>query len=102
MIVEKTRFDGEKTTIGEALIADKTGCVLLTLRNEQIKSVKVDDLIVVRNAKVNMIKSHMRVSVDQWGLIEQLGTKDPIRSKLEAVNIENNLSLVEYELVGNN
>jgi hypothetical protein len=72
---------------------------LLTLRNEQIQSLKQNDLIVVRNGKINMIKSHMRLSVDQWGLIEKIGPKDPNRSKLDTVKTDNNLSLVEYELV---
>ena len=49
--------------------------------------------MTVRNAKVAMFHNHMRLAVDQWGLIEPAA--EPLTETVDA----NNLSSVEYELV---
>lgn len=41
-----------------------------------------------------MYKSHMRLSIDEWGLIEKSSMAHAFEPQLE-----NNLSSVEYELV---
>ena len=50
--------------------------------------------MTVRNAKVAMFHNHMRLAVDQWGLIEPAA--EPLSEQVDAAN---NLSSVEYELV---
>jgi replication factor A1 len=47
----------------------------------------------MRNAKIDMFKSSMRLAVDKWGRVE---SAEPASF---TVNEENNLSQVEYELV---
>lgn len=49
--------------------------------------------IILRNAKIDMFKGTMRLTVDKWGRIE---VAEPASF---TVRKENNLSLVEYELV---
>jgi replication factor A1 len=97
-VLDKTSRDGSKVNIHEALIADSTGRILFTIRNEQVGLVKADSNIIVRNAKIEMFKNHMRLAVDKWGLIEQNNTATNNISK-EQVNKGNNLSDTEYELV---
>jgi len=93
-VLEKTRLDGSKVSIAEAKVGDSTGCILLTCKNEQIPVVSVGSSVTIRNAKVAMYKNHMRLAVDQWGLIE--ASAQPLT---ETVDVDNNLSTVEYELV---
>jgi len=95
-VLDKTRIDGSRLVIAEALIGDATGVILLTCRNEQIPIVHPNTSITVRNAKIEMFKGHMRLVVDQWGLIEKASTSDAIK---DTVNSSNNMSTVEYELV---
>lgn len=49
--------------------------------------------VILRNAKIDMFKGSMRLAVDKWGRVEVTEPADI------AVNDQNNLSLVEYELV---
>lgn len=54
---------------------------------------KVGATVILRNAKIDMFKSTMRLAVDKWGRVEVTET-----AAFE-VKQDNNLSLVEYELV---
>eukprot|EP00823_Brevimastigomonas_motovehiculus_P005522 TRINITY_DN408_c0_g1_i1.p1 TRINITY_DN408_c0_g1~~TRINITY_DN408_c0_g1_i1.p1 ORF type:complete len:156 (-),score=38.18 TRINITY_DN408_c0_g1_i1:357-770(-) len=85
---------GSKAKLAEALIADSTGCILFTARNDQINFFKKDATIIIRNAKVEMFSDHPRLAVDKWGLIEV--SSDELKEEL---NLTNKLSDVEYELV---
>ncbi|KAM3343499.1 hypothetical protein P3S68_025588 [Capsicum galapagoense] len=49
--------------------------------------------VIIRNAKIDMFRGSMRLAVDKWGRVEVAEPADI------AVNEQNNLSLVEYELV---
>ncbi|KAM3287059.1 hypothetical protein P3S67_020489 [Capsicum chacoense] len=49
--------------------------------------------IILRNAKIVMFKSTMRLAVDKWGRVE---VTQPAAFE---VKLDNNLSIVEYELV---
>ncbi|KFK31658.1 hypothetical protein AALP_AA6G141800 [Arabis alpina] len=79
--------------IAECLISDETGCILFTARNEQVDLMKPGTTVILRNAKIDMFKDTMRVAVDMWGRIE---VTEPATFDVE---LDNNLSLVEYELV---
>jgi len=94
IVVEKNRTDGTKIRIAECLVGDKTGCITLTARNEQIEKVQPGRTVIVRNARIEMFKGYMRITVDKWGKIEVA----PEPASWE-VKQDNNLSLVEYELV---
>lgn len=49
--------------------------------------------VILRNAKIDMFKGSMRLTVDKWGRVE-------LTDQAEFnVKEDNNLSLVEYELV---
>lgn len=92
-VLERPRRDGSTLTIAEVLIGDETGCVLFTARNEQIDIIKGAKEIILRNCKVEMFKGFMRLAVDMWGLIERT------EGNIKKINVENNLSNTEYELV---
>eukprot|EP01006_Ploeotia_vitrea_P035833 TRINITY_DN65940_c10_g5_i1.p1 TRINITY_DN65940_c10_g5~~TRINITY_DN65940_c10_g5_i1.p1 ORF type:complete len:176 (+),score=95.44 TRINITY_DN65940_c10_g5_i1:71-529(+) len=94
VVMERKRHDATMLTIAEALVGDETGCILLTLRNEQIAVAQPGTTINIRNCRVEMFQGHMRLSVDKWGVIER--ASEPATF---AINKENDLSQVEYELV---
>lgn len=94
ILVDRPKFDGGRVRVGEALVGDNSGCIILTLKNEQLDCVSVGDSLEIRNCKVDMFKGCMRVVVDRWGLIKKAGSEHPFK-----VNVDNNLSNVEYELV---
>uniref|UniRef100_A0A3Q7IBL9 Single-stranded DNA binding protein Ssb-like OB fold domain-containing protein n=1 Tax=Solanum lycopersicum TaxID=4081 RepID=A0A3Q7IBL9_SOLLC len=59
----------------------------------QIDLMKADTTVILRNAKIDMFKSTMRLAVDKWGRVE---VTEPAAFEVKQ---DNNLSLVEYELV---
>lgn len=81
------------TRIAECLIGDETGTIPFTARNDQVDLMKADATVILRNAKIDMFKSTMRLAVDKWGRIE---VTEPAAFEVKQ---DNNLSLVEYELV---
>ncbi|KAF5742302.1 Nucleic acid-binding [Tripterygium wilfordii] len=82
-----------QTRISECLIGDETGTILFTARNDQVDMMKPGATVILRNAKIDMFKSSMRLAVDKWGRIEVTQSAEFV------VKEDNNLSLVEYELV---
>ena len=60
-IMNRLNLDGSRLRISEAEIGDETGFILLSLRNDQIEQVKEGDVLILRNAKIDMVdKGHMR------------------------------------------
>lgn len=95
-IMNRLNLDGTRLRISEAVIGDKTACIILSLRNDQIGMVDEGNVLILRNAKIDMVNNgYMRVAIDRWGLIEKV---DEAQSSDE-INTKNNLSEVEYELV---
>ncbi|GJQ08256.1 hypothetical protein GpartN1_g47.t1 [Galdieria partita] len=95
-VMEKVRPSGDKLQIAEVLLADETGAVLFTARNEQIKLFKKGECVTVRNAKVNMVRGFIRLVVDKWGAIKPPGPTEKLQGPPK---VENNISNIEYELV---
>ena len=59
-----------------------------------VEMLKPGNTVIFRNARIDMFKGTMRLSVDKWGLIEVV--EEPAGF---VVNEDNNVSKVEYELV---
>lgn len=97
LIMQRGRPDGaqvRQTRIAECLIGDETGVIIFTARNEQVDKMKDGTTVTLRNAKIDMFKGSMRLSVDKWGLVKV--SEEPADF---SVKEDNNLSLIEYELV---
>jgi len=95
-IMNRLNLDGTSLKISEAIIGDATGCIILSLRNDQIAMVEEGNCLILRNAKIDMVNNgYMRVAIDRWGLIEKV-----VDSQMQdEMKMDNNLSEVEYELV---
>ncbi|KAF4318458.1 hypothetical protein BBO99_00007398 [Phytophthora kernoviae] len=98
--VEKKRYDGSISRIAESVLADETGCVTFTARNDQIDMLKEGLVVVVRNSNADIFNGFMRLNVTQWGKLSL--HPDGVESTPPAppsVNSDNNISAIEYELV---
>ena len=84
------RRDGSTNRVTEALVGDETGSILLTLWNEHIDQINVDDSIEIKNGYCNLFRGSMRLNIGRYGSFEG------IEEKIE-VNTENNLSDKIYE-----
>jgi hypothetical protein len=58
-----------------------------------VEIMKEGATVTLRNAKIDMFKGSMRLAVDKWGIVTaaEAASFEP--------KVDNNLSLVEYELV---
>ncbi|EQD73920.1 single-stranded DNA-binding protein, partial [mine drainage metagenome] len=49
--------------VAEAVIGDDTATIILSLWNEQIGQIAKDDVILVDNGYVSLVRGHMRLNV---------------------------------------
>ena len=63
----KSRFKDETYRIVDAVVADESGSVKLTLWNEQIDMVNVGDNIKIENGYVTSFKSEIQLNVGKFG-----------------------------------
>jgi replication factor A1 len=78
--------------VADALVGDETGCVYLTLWDDNIDKVKEEATLQVTNGYVNLFRGNMRLNTGRYGSFEVLE-----ESPIEKVNTENNLSDKRYE-----
>jgi replication factor A1 len=62
--------DGEAHRVCDALIGDETGCVYLTLWDDNIEKVKEGDVINVKNGYVNLFRGNIRLNIGRYGTLE--------------------------------
>ncbi len=58
---------GDPREVAEAVIGDDTAVITLSLWNEQIGSIAKDDIILVDNGYVSLVRGHMRLNVGRYG-----------------------------------
>lgn len=84
--------DGAPHKVCDALIGDETGCIYLTLWDDNIGKVKEGETIKVGNGYVTLFKGSMRLNIGRYGTLEV--AKEALAGE---VNTENNLSSKVYE-----
>jgi len=83
---------GGSHRVADALVGDETGCIYLTLWDENIDGINEDETISITNGYVNLFRGNMRLNIGRYGSFEVL-TGEVVGE----VNTENNLSLKRYE-----
>ncbi|HTT35222.1 MAG TPA: single-stranded DNA-binding protein [Thermoplasmata archaeon] len=58
---------GDPRKVAEAVIGDDTALITLSLWNEQIGTIAKDDIILVDNGYVSLVRGHMRLNVGRYG-----------------------------------
>jgi len=78
--------------VADALVGDETGCVYMTLWEDNIDKINDEATIRITNGYVNLFRGNMRLNIGRYGSFEVLK-----ESPIAKVNTENNLSDKRYE-----
>ena len=62
-----SRFKDETYKVASAMIGDETGTIKMTLWNEQIDRVNVDNLVKVENGYVSSFRGEIQLNVGKFG-----------------------------------
>ena len=86
-----SRMDGSTHRVVDALVGDETGCIYLTLWDDNIDKVEEGKNLAIKNGYINLFRGSMRLNIGRYGSFE------PVEEGPEEVNTENNLSEKEFE-----
>ena len=62
-----SRYKDETYKVADAVVADETGSIKLTLWNEQIDQVNVNDSIKIENGYVTSFKGEIQLNAGKFG-----------------------------------
>ncbi|PIU59766.1 DNA-binding protein [Candidatus Bathyarchaeota archaeon CG07_land_8_20_14_0_80_47_9] len=62
-----SRFKDETYKVASAIIGDETGTIKMTLWNEQIDKVNVDNMVKVENGYVSSFRGEIQLNVGKFG-----------------------------------
>ncbi|MBS7288673.1 MAG: single-stranded DNA-binding protein [Candidatus Freyarchaeota archaeon] len=83
---------GETLRVADALVGDETGCIYLTLWNDEIDKMAPGQIYVLRNVYTTIYRNSLRLNIGRYGSVEE-----DSESRELNVNMENNLSDRFYE-----
>ena len=63
----QSRYKDETYKVADAVVADESGSIKLTLWNEQIDQVNVNDNIKIENGYVTSFKGEIQINVGKFG-----------------------------------
>jgi len=63
----RSRYKDETYNVADAVVADETGSIKLTLWNEQIDQVEVGNKIKIENGYVTSFKGEIQLNVGKYG-----------------------------------
>jgi replication factor A1 len=63
----RSRYKDETYQVADAVVADETGSIKLTLWNEQIEQVNVGNKIKIENGYVTSFKGEIQLNVGKFG-----------------------------------
>ncbi|MBN1244825.1 DNA-binding protein [Candidatus Bathyarchaeota archaeon] len=63
----RSRYKDETYNVADAVVADETGSIKLTLWNEQIEQVEVGNKIKIENGYVTSFKGEVQLNVGKFG-----------------------------------
>jgi replication factor A1 len=62
---------GDPRKVCEAVVGDDTATITLSLWNEQIGTIAKDEVILVDNGYVSLVRGHMRLNVGRYGQLSK-------------------------------
>ena len=87
-----SRSDMSTHRVAEALVADDTGSIYLTLWDDILDQIEDDQILNIKDAYVNLFRGSMRLNLGRYGTYEILD-----EAPFEDVNLDNNLSSKVFE-----
>lgn len=88
---EVSTRDGSSHSVAEALVGDETGCVLLSLWDDDIQRAQVGQTLSIKNGYVSLFRGSIRLNIGRYGTMEVSSEEIP------QVNLENNISNRSYD-----
>ena len=87
-----SRSDMSTHRVAEALVADETGSIYLTLWDDVLDQVEDDQILNIKDAYVNLFRGSMRLNLGRYGSYELLD-----EAPFDDVDLDNNLSSKVFE-----
>ncbi len=84
--------DGAAHRVSDALVGDETGCVYLTLWDDNITKINEGDTVSVKNGYVNLFRGNIRLNIGRYGTLELSA-----QALAGEVNTQNNVSNQVYD-----
>ena len=79
-------------TVCDALVGDETGCIYLTLWDNDVDNISEGQILGFKNANINIFRGSMRLSLGRQSTYDSLED-----APFEEIDLENNLSDKIYE-----
>ena len=64
-----SRFKDQTLKVATALISDETGTIKLTLWNEQINQVNVNDTVKIQHGYITSFRSEIQLNIGRYGTL---------------------------------
>lgn len=64
-----SRFKDETYRVATAIIADETGTIKLTLWNDQIGQVNINDMVKVEKGYVTSFRGELQLNIGRYGIL---------------------------------
>ena len=81
----------ETLRVTEALVGDSTGCIYLTLWNDDIDKMEIDHIYVLTSVYTKMFRGSLRLNIGRFGSFKEINGE-----QIQEANTENNLSTKLY------
>ena len=63
----RSRYSNQTYRVADAIIKDETGTIKLTLWNEQIDQVNVDDTVKIENGYIKSFRGEIQLNAGRYG-----------------------------------
>ena len=68
----RSRYGNETCKVADAIIKDDTGTIKLTLWNERIEQVNIDDTVTIENGYVTSFRGEIQLNIGRYGKLSIL------------------------------
>ena len=90
--LDEPRSMDNGTVVCEGLVGDETGTVIMSFWNDEIEVAQNDVVLDLKDARANLVRGHMRLSLGKKGSMKESTTV------LDTIKQSVNLSDLEYEM----
>ena len=90
--LDEPRSMDNGTMVCEGLVGDETGTVIMSFWNDEIEVAQNDVVLDLKDARANLVRGHMRLSLGKKGSMKESNTT------LDDIKQSVNLSYLEYEM----
>jgi replication factor A1 len=90
--LDEPRSMDNGTMVCEGLVGDETGTVIMSFWNDEIEVAQTDVVLDLKDARANLVRGHMRLSLGKKGSMKESDTS------LDNIKQSVNLSDLEYEM----